>query len=566
MITSMRNLPLNHHARSKFNIPDSWQGTWNLGELHMLECRPVLPGDTFKVTESKVVRTQPMVAPIMDDLEFNTYHFFVRWADLWENFKYFCGESKGKWRDEDAEYILPKIQSPEGGFEFGTLASDLGIRPGKEITVNGMPFRAYAKIINDWFRNTVTEDEIYVPMGDSTVQAAKKADYDYVNGPHKGLLYTVNRNFDIFSLASIEPQRGPQVTINVAGDIPVFGNGVGLGITDGNNFASLAKPSTLNGNPLIASYQKFGSEIGSSGSYVGNVLENDKTIGVVTKEQLSSPLDYSYTGLIASLNDTSIISINELRNAFAVQRYYEQMSLFGNRYEDIIKALFSVDIPDATLHKAEYLGGRSVPIQIFQNVQSSETGNITPQGNVVGYSVTGDSDYVFEKSFTEYGYYIVLGCAKIKTHRYSQGLTKHLSYETFFDLYNPLFDSLGDDKILNKQIFLQDDDEVNEETGIAYNEEVFGYNERFYDYRYPTRIVTGELNPEYTTPLPWNLADKYDSLPTLTEAWQKEDKALLDRVLAVTSSQADQFWGDFKFDITAIRPMSLHSVPGAVIR
>ena len=334
-----------------------------------------------------------------------------------------------------------------------------------------------------------------------------------------------------------------------AGEYPVVGNGKVLGLTDGTALGGLA----FNGSDARFSLHTnvFGQPVGTSGTGSDNY---QKALGVPTQAQLGDNLFNS--GLIAVASGGLGATINQLRLAFQIQKFYEQQARGGSRYTEVVRSFFGVTSPDARLQRPEYLGGNRVPINVNQIIQQSGTESSgTPQGTVVGQSLTTDSHSDFTKSFTEHGFIIGLMVARYD-HTYQQGLNRLWSRKDKFDFYWPVFANIGEQPVKNKEIFAQ---------GTAKDDEVFGYQEAWADYRYKPNMVTGEMRSAYAQSLDvWHLADDYNALPTLSDAWIREDKSIVDRVLAVQSSVSNQLFADIYVKNLCTRPMPMYSIPGLI--
>ena len=535
-------------SRSRFDRSASLKTSFNAGDVVPFFLDEVLPGDTFSVDTSKVVRMQTLLTPMMDNVYLDTYYFFVPNRLVWDHWKEFCGENTESAWIPQTDYTMPQITSPaDTGWNVGTLADYFGIPTGVAgLSVSALPFRAYALIMNEWFRDQNLQDSLVVPTDDSTVAGVNTGTTvtDVAKG---GKPFIASKYHDYFTSALPSPQKGPDVTIPAAtsGQYPV----VGLEAThDPGGFGMFGRASLYSGG---SSYIKDGT-FGTSGGQIKVFDTSDTPISSIG----SAPVGFEPTNLWAQSSGGIGATINQLRLAFQIQKFYEQQARGGSRYTEVVRSFFGVTSPDARLQRPEYLGGNRVPINVNQIIQQSGTESSgTPQGTVVGQSLTTDKHSDFTKSFTEHGFIIGVMVARYD-HTYQQGLNRLWSRKDKFDYYWPVFANIGEQAIKNKEIFAQGNDKDNE---------VFGYQEAWAEYRYKPNMVTGEMRSAYAQSLDvWHLADDYKQLPTLSDAWIKEDKSNLDRVLAVTSSVSNQFFADIYVKNYCTRPMPMYSVPGLI--
>lgn len=534
-------------SRSSFDRSASVKTSFNVGDIVPFFLEEVLPGDTFNVHSSKVVRMQTLLTPMMDNVYLDTYYFFVPNRLVWNHWKEFNGENNESAWIPQTEYSVPQITAPAGGWNVGTLADYFGLPTGVAgISVSALPFRAYALIMNEWFRDQNLQDPLVVPVDDATVQGVNSGIFvsDVAKG---GLPYIAAKYHDYFTSCLPSPQKGPDVTLSVAsqGDLPV-----------------IAKSDVTPLSKVPVKVEQFTASSSSWINIPGGTLGLDSNgssnmaVSVGTPSMTTSKLGFS--NLWAQNSGNAIVAtINQLRMAFQIQKLYERDARGGTRYIEVLKSHFGVTSPDARLQRPEYLGGNRVPINVNQVIQQSGTGAgaDTPQGTVVGMSQTTDSHADFMKSFTEHGYIIGVMVARYD-HTYQQGIERHWSRKTRFDFYWPVFANIGEQAVKNKEIFAQ---------GTSVDDEVFGYQEAWSDYRYKPNRVTGEMRSAYAQSLDvWHLADDYDNLPALSDSWIREDKNTVDRVLAVKSSVSNQLFADIYIKNRATRPMPLYSIPGLI--
>lgn len=571
-------LPRVDISRSRFDRSSSVKTTFNTGDIVPFFLEEVLPGDTFNVKTSKVVRMQTLLTPLMDNLYLDTYYFFVPNRLVWQHWKEFCGENTESAWIPETEYAMPQITSPaDTGWEVGTIADYFGIPTGvANLSVSALPFRAYALIMNEWFRDENLQDPLVVPVDDATVAGVNSSTFvtDVAKG---GKPYKAAKYHDYFTSALPAPQKGPDVSIPVSlgSELPVYGTGDPLYLTDGNfTYPFLSVGQSLGGLSYTGTAI---ANSGATGSKVGDIYANGngfysepnsgggsdnwkgKVMGVPTKEKMDSLAVPGLvgSGLVAVYDGAvSVATINQLRLAFQIQKFYERQARGGSRYTEVVRSFFGVTSPDARLQRPEYLGGNRVPININQVIQQSGTESATtPQGTVVGMSQTTDTNSDFTKSFTEHGFIIGVMVARYD-HTYQQGLDRLWSRKDKFDFYWPVFANIGEQAIKNKELYAQ---------GTAEDDEVFGYQEAWAEYRYKPNRVTGEMRSSYAKSLDiWHLADDYSKLPSLSAEWIQEDSSTVNRVLAASDNLAAQFFGDIYVKNLCTRPMPMYSIPGLI--
>lgn len=551
-------------SRSTFDRPFSHKTTFNVGDIIPFYVDEVLPGDTHKIRTSKVVRMQTLLTPVMDNIYLDTYYFFVPDRIVWSHWKQFMGENTDSAWVPSTEYEVPVIASPDGGWKEGTIADYMGIPTNVgNLYVNALPFRAYALIMNEWFRDENLCDPLNIPLDDATVKGVNTGTFvtDVAKG---GLPYKAAKYHDYFTSALPAPQKGPDVTIPVSSgaNFPVFGSGTPLFLTDGSVYGgitSLVPPGGAFETPAVLSVAP-NSVVGTSHDVTKMTFtgEQGKLVGVMTKDQMESNFPSVKDSGLVAINDgtVSVATINQLRMAFQIQKLYERDARGGTRYIEILKSHFGVTSPDARLQRPEYLGGNRIPITINQVVQNSGSmDGETPQGTTTAYSLTTDVHQEFTKSFVEHGFIIGVMVARYD-HTYQQGLERFWSRRDRFDFYWPVFANIGEQAVLNKEIYA---------TGQDTDNEVFGYQEAWADYRYKPSRVSGEMRSNAKTPLDsWHLADDYDALPTLSDSWIREEPNNVNRVLAVTSEVSNQLFCDLYIQNRTTRPMPVYSIPGLI--
>lgn len=542
--------------RSRFKRDFSLLTTLNEGDLVPIYVDEVLPGDTFSIDVNGLVRMATPLYPVMDNCNMDIFFFFVPCRLLWDHFVNMMGQNDKSFWAENVEYTTPKIKNNDGkGWPVGSIADYMGIPTevgGLEI--NRMPFTAYTKIWNEWFR----DENLQQPMEVDTSDVETFFNQEEMNSPlgsakRGGRLLKVCKHKDYFTSSLPQPQKGQAVPLPLTGNAPLrayntpelneqkigtgfFNNEYNTGIVNHTNI-SFTKQGTKfsvnknnNGNTAPA----------SEGQYLETMSQDDANF-------LDAWLGTDLTAVTAT-------TINELRNAIAVQHILERDARTGNRYKEILKGAWGVTSPDARLDRSEYIGGYRMPININQVIQTSSSNQISPQGNTAAYSMTTMSKHMCTYSATEHGYVLGLCCVRVD-HSYQQGLSRLWTRSTRFSYYDPMLANLGEQPVLNQEIYAQ---------GNEKDEEVFGYQEAWADYRYHTNMVTSEMRSTYAQSLDaWHYADHYTSLPTLSSDWIKEGSENIARTLAVEdTNHSYQFICNFYFDQTWTRPMPIYSVPG----
>lgn len=524
--------------RAKFQRDFNLLTTMNEGDLVPIYLDEVLPADTFKINLNALVRMATPLYPVMDNAYMDFYFFFIPSRLLWKHFENLMGQNDSTFWAEQTEYTTPVTTAPEGGWNVGTLADYFGIPTGVSgLKVNSLPFRAYCKVWNEWFRDENLQQPVTQSMDDTTTTGVNTGT-NLTDAEAGGLPLKVCKYKDYFTSCLPSPQKSAEPV-----KIPFTGNAEivwGMTPEDLKNFIGFQ--DSTNADYIVKENNAyFYSRKEPAGE------KNKVLFGQANKSTTSlAPME-------ANLNKVESATINELRQAIAVQHIFERDARTGTRYKEILKGAWGVTSPDARLDRSEYIGGHRMPININQVIQTSSTDNTSPQGNTGAYSMTTLSRNICTYSATEHGF--VLGLAAIRVdHSYQQGLSRLWTRSTRFSYYDPMLANLGEQAVLNQEIYAQ---------GKAKDEEVFGYQEAWADYRYRTNMITSEMRSTYAQTLDaWHYADKYDALPTLSSSWIKEGTENIDRTLAVQSSNSHQFICNFYYSQTWTRPMPIYSIPG----
>lgn len=555
------NVPQTHVSRTRFKRDQNILTTFNAGELVPFYVDEVLPGDTFSVNTAAIIRMTTPKYPVFDDAFIDFYYFFCPNRIIWDDFKRFMGEADETPWTPTKTYTVPTIQigyydgnTDNTGPKEGSILDYMGVPTkivaeenvkNKNIKINALPVRAYVKIWNEFFRDqnignpavmyTNTGNAIYIDRGDNESEESRLE--EAVRG---GRCLHVSRFHDYFSSCLPYPQRGPEVNIPIQleGTAPVYAGDKTRALTSSeSSWNNLGLYNGLDGN---WSNTKNGIRLGSDGSPVS---------------ESNSGMPNNQISLHTSLYEASTvnITINELRQAFAVQHYYEALARGGSRYREQVRALFGVSISDKTVQVPEYLGGGRYHVNINQIVQTSgqQTENDTPIGETGAMSVTPINESSFTKSFEEHGFVIGVMCVR-HNHSYQQGLERFWSRSDRLDYYFPQFANLGEQPVKKKEIML---------TGTSTDDETFGYQEAWADYRMKPNRVSGKMRSNADGTLDfWHYADNYENVPTLSQEWMNEGKNEIARTLIVQNEP--QFFGAIRVMNNTTRCMPLYSVPG----
>lgn len=534
------NAPQVYQKRSRFDRSFVRKMTFDEGKLVPFFVDEVLPGDTISLTVRDFCRLATPVAPFMDNLYIDKFFFFVPNRLVWEHWQNFCFEQEDP--ADSTDYVVPTCQlagGTAGETGIDTLWDYFALPTGltNALNVNVLPFRMYYLIWNEWFRDENLQKSVKIDKSDTNAvfKQDRVADQPswifssgttYVNG---FALAPRGKRFDYFTSALPFQQKGPGVEISLSGDAPVKGLYLyGSGSTSGEVGYDSA------GNLL-----PIGSPVNTAYPYL--LKEHNGAVGLDNLPQV-----------YADLNDLSAISISSLRTAFQMQKFYERLARGGSRYTEVLTSFFGVVSPDSRLQRPEYLGGSSKMININPVAQTSSTGDVTPQGNLAAYGVSASKYHAFTKSFVEHGY--IIGLLEVRADlTYQQGINKMWLRSTVYDWYWPTFSHLSEQAILNAEIYAQ---------GTEEDKDVFGYQERYAEYRYHPSEICGHFRSTYTKPLDvWHLSQKFDSLPTLSDQFI-QDSPPVERVIA--AKNYPHFLIDIGFKYHTTRAMPMYGIPGLV--
>lgn len=544
-------IPKMNVSRSKFIRKQDVKFTMDAGKLIPFYVDEVLPGDTFSVDTAGICRMTTPIYPVMDNCYLDVYYFYAPMRIVWEHTKEFFGENNTDAWAQKTEYTVPKLKvigkaAAETPLE-GSILDYMGIptkaigkdqaAQGKEFSINALPVRAYVKIWNEWFRDQNIDNPAVVKTNDETINYTDSVSYDKenmlkyaVNGARP---LWVNKFHDYFTSSLPSPEKGEPTLIPMSGDANVY-------------LYNTVQDKVYNGNIWLESTNEHAPRLNQEHSEWGP----DKLVQVFGSKTKNGS-DETQAVFKADLSSVAGATINNLRQAFAVQQFMEADARGGTRYREIIHNHFGVDIDDKTVQIPEYLGGQRYMINVSQVVQTSATDATSPQGNAAAISVTPFTENSFTKSFQEHGYVIGVCCIR-NDNTYQQGLERMWSRSEKYEFYWPEFAHLGEQAVLNKEIYLQ---------GTADDEKAFGYQEAYAEYRYKPNRVAGLFRSNAQQSLDsWHYADYYTKLPTLSQDWLASDKANINRTLAVQNQP--QFIVDMLITNESVRPMPIYGTPG----
>lgn len=539
--------PAMYMKRTKFDRSHVYKTTFNSGKLIPVFIDEVLPGDTTRMSVNYFARLATPIKPIMDNIYLDWFFFFVPNRLVWEHWQNFCFEQEDP--DDSTDYVIPTV-SATGNSEnayIGSLWDYFGLPVNTSGNISGisaLPFRGVYLIWNEWFRDENLQKSVKIQKGDTnevlnSARSSEQPAWVFTTGtsivpglacPPRG------KRHDYFTSALPWTQKGPGVSVGLAGTAPVQGEFSISGFQTGtvtaedtqNRLEALAvagKNGRISGYPEITSWP------------TRNVTVNGLT----------------QSGLIANLDESSIFTINSLRTAFQMQKFYERLARGGSRYTEVLRSFFGVVSPDARLQRPEFLGSFTKMVNVNPIAQTSATDNTSPQGNLSAYGVTAAKFHGFTKSFVEHGYIFGFVCARADL-TYQQGINKMWLRSTVYDFYWPTFAHLGEQAIELREIYAQ---------GTEADTTVFGYQERYAEYRYKPSQITGKFRSSVVNGSldKWHLSQFFNNAPALNEEFIIENPPI-NRIIAVTDEP--EFLLDIGFRYTTVRPMPMFGTPGLV--
>lgn len=561
--------PAMYMKRTKFDRSHVYKTTFNSGKLIPVFVDEILPGDTTRMSVNYFARLATPIKPIMDNIYLDWFFFFVPNRLVWEHWQNFCFEQEDP--DDSTDYVVPTCKltgGTAGENGIGSLWDYFGLPTGltKTLSVNALPFRMYYLIYNEWFRDENLQKSVKIDKSDANAvfkhdRLSEQPSWilssgQYVNG---FALAPRGKRHDYFTSALPWTQKGPGVSVGLAGTASIVDPTPGAGYLLHSTSTQLAAVSAYGGEASSSGGRRlalgdgsisFGSPGSDDFSSVGGFAGNHNDPITMAAQSAST---YLGNDSYVDLDSSSIFTINSLRTAFQMQKFYERLARGGSRYTEVLRSFFGVVSPDARLQRPEFLGSFTKMVNVNPIAQTSATDDTSPQGNLSAYGVTAAKFHGFTKSFVEHGYILGLVCARADL-TYQQGINKMWLRSTVYDFYWPTFAHLGEQAIELREIYAQ---------GTEADTTVFGYQERYAEYRYKPSQITGKFRSSVVNGSldKWHLSQFFKNAPTLNEEFIVENPPI-ERIVAVPSEP--EFLLDIGFRYTTVRPMPMFGTPGLV--
>lgn len=567
-INIFRQVPKANLPRTTFNMSHQVKFSGEFGRAYPIFCQEVIPGDRWDISADHFARLAPMIAPVMHDFDVRMHWFFVPTRLLWDDFEdWMTGGRTGTWREDnpDAFPVLTLTGLVDAGFTkyrqflgtlfdfmglgFANTSATAGFSPAAGQTISALPFRAYWLIFNYFFRDQNVQDEIPVSTasgGDDVTTLEEVSNMQFFDTDD--CLFRVAWDKDYFTSATLTPQRGPQVYVPIGSSAPIV-TSAGMGNTQlqevsANSYYDTSTSDDARPNSLIDlgiegmrwTEGSFGTTgFGQLRDGEGRILEHSHALDV--------------SKLSADLSGSAGAAVDDVREAFALQRFFERMQVVGSRFSEFLRGIFGTNAGDARLQMPEYLGTWQNPFMINNVSQTSATEEGSPQAQYAGNGMSSQRNETISKAFPEHGYLIGLYVA-MPRNGYSQGISKILSRKEWLDFFNPYFEHIGEQPVMMSELYYR--------PGISPNEdEIFGYQSQYADYKFINSHMHGEFKDYLDF---WTASRVFDVKPTLSPQFvyfNKEEST--DRVFALVDEP--KFYVQLDIKAFATRSMSAYSTP-----